>query len=93
MNAVTLAVEGHEGAAGLSTRRHALRHFYASRLIASGCDVLAAQGSDGSLNGDDDPGHAHPRGPRPRTGPATRSPSWRRPSWGLIGDRERQSGL
>ncbi|WP_436698207.1 tyrosine-type recombinase/integrase [Nocardioides sp. BYT-33-1] len=30
-------------AAGLSTRLHALRHFYASGLIASGCDVVAVQ--------------------------------------------------
>jgi integrase len=91
MNAITLAVEGHEGAAGLSTRLHALRHFYASGLIVSGCDVVAAQAAMGHSTAtttlDMLTPVAHGRGPDPQRGP----PSWR--SWVPIGDRERQSGL
>ena len=44
--------------AGLSgIKLHDLRHFYASGLIAAGCDVVTVQRS---LGGDDDPQHLRP---------------------------------
>ncbi|MEX0426066.1 tyrosine-type recombinase/integrase [Nocardioides sp. DS6] len=42
-NAITWRWRATRDAAGLSTRLHDLRHFFASGLIASGCDVVAVQ--------------------------------------------------
>ena len=60
-------------ASGLSgVKLHDLRHFYASGLIAHGCDVVTVQRAAGALVGDDDVGHlfpsvAHCGGPHPQS--------------------------
>ena len=42
-NAITWRWRATRDAAGLSVRLHSLRHFYASGLIAAGCDVVTVQ--------------------------------------------------
>jgi hypothetical protein len=54
------------------TKLHDLRHFYASGLIAAGCDVVTVQRSR-AFEGDHDPEHLRPpladrRGPHPQGG-------------------------
>jgi Phage integrase family len=62
-------------AAGLSgIKLHDLRHFYASGLIAAGCDVVTVQCALGALQGDNDAQHllapmADRRGSNPQRSP------------------------
>ncbi len=70
-NAITWRWRATRSAAGLAhVRLHDLRHFYASGLIAAGCDVVTVQRALGSRDGDHHAQHlqppvAHRRGSHP----------------------------
>lgn len=49
-NSVTWRWRGARTAAGVSTRLHDLRHYYASGLIAAGCDVVTVANALGHAN-------------------------------------------
>jgi integrase len=74
-NGVTFRWRQTRKAAGCpSVRLHDLRHFYASGLIAAGCDVVTVQRALGHATARPRSGRTRTCGHRPRIGPGPRPP-------------------